>query len=47
MDKESTDSFHERFPAWRELAEELGSEPGDSIDQPESSSADILEARNW
>jgi len=46
MDKESTDSFHERFPAWRELAEELGSEPEDSIDQSESgsSSADSSEA---
>ena len=27
LGKESTASFHGRFPAWEELAEELGSEP--------------------
>ncbi len=39
LDKESTDNFHERFPAWRELAAELESEPEDSDEQPEGSSS--------
>ena len=45
LDNKSTDSFHENFPALRELAEELNSEPEDSEGLPEgSSSSDSSEA---
>jgi hypothetical protein len=39
LDKDSTDSFHKRFPLWRELAEELESEPEDSEGQQEGNSS--------
>ena len=45
LDKESTANTHDPFPAWRELAAELDSEPEDSAEVPEgSNSSDSLEA---
>ena len=39
LDRTSTESFHARFPAWRELAQELKSESEDSEGQPEGSNS--------
>lgn len=39
LDKDSTTSFHERFPEWRQLAQELGSETEESEGQPQGSSS--------
>ena len=39
LDKESKDTLQDAFPAWRELAEELNSEPEDSAEVPEGSNS--------